>query len=525
MKKILVLDGVSASAVDVLKNEYKIVEKPTCTKEELEQIIAEFDAVILRSATKITKDILSKAHNLKVIGRAGVGVDNIDIKEATKKGIVVVNAPNGNTNAATEHAFALMLSLARHIPQAHKSIQNGLWDRKSFLGVELKGKTLGILGLGRIGAALAIRAQAFSMDILAYDPYLSDERAKELQIKKCELDYVLANSDFLSLHLPLTDETKGMINKTSIAKMKDGIKIINAARGECIVLDDLYEALLSKKVSGAGLDVFENEPLNNHKIISLDNVVLTPHLGASTIEAQVGVGVDVAYSIKDVLNGQMVSSALNAVALSEQMLNKVKPYFHLAQSLGFIASNIMHSAFDEICVEFGLKMQEMDTRILSTMALCGALKNILVQDINLINAPVLAKDLKIHLKEQKSDEDFYIRVHIKNKNNSHFVEGSVLNNEVYINKIDEYCINFEALGVILLIPHDNVPGMIGQIGTILGKANINIKSMQVSKTMNNGENIMAVLLSVKPSKDVFNELNKIAGIHGIKMIDCEKIND
>lgn len=527
MHSILVLDGVSELGIKILEKNYKITEIPKITHEELIKIIKDYDAVIVRSATKITEEVLEHATNLKVIGRAGVGVDNIDIKAATKKGIIVLNAPNGNTNAATEHTMALILSLARAIPQAHASMKAGRWDRKAFLGLELKDRTLGVLGLGRIGAGVATRAQAFGMKVLAYDPYLSNERAEQLSVKKCEIDEVLANADFLTLHLPLTDETRGMINKDSIAKMKKGIRIINAARGECINLDDLTQALKDKIVAGAALDVFPNEPLGEHEITKLDNVVLTPHLGASTVEAQEGVAVDIAIAIKDVFSGQMVSSALNAVPVNPEMLSKIKPYFNLVKALGYIACSITTSPIKEVKVEYSNAFKDLDTRALSQMLLCGLLNSVLQERVNIVNAPMLAQERGIHLVEQKSDYGVnLIKVKIVSELGEHEVRGSLMpDKSAYISGIDEYEIKFEPSGVLLLVPHDNVPGMIGLIGSALGNAGINISSMQVSKTHKSGENIMAISVDKKPLKSDFKNICDIAGVHGVKLIDCSEICD
>lgn len=527
MQKILLLDGVSDLATKILEKDYQVVQMPKVDANELLKIIGDYEAVILRSATKITEEVISHAKKLKVIGRAGVGVDNIDIKAATKKGIIVVNAPNGNTNAATEHTMALILSLSRSIPQAHASMKAHRWDRKAFLGLELKDKTLGVLGLGRIGAGVATRAQAFGMKILAYDPYLSNERAEQLLVKKCEMDEVLANADFITLHLPLTDETREMINEKTIAKMKKGVRIINAARGECINIDDLTKALKDGRVAGAALDVFPYEPLGEHEITTLDNVVLTPHLGASTVEAQEGVAVDVAIAIKEALSGQMVATALNAVPVSSEMLSKIKPYFNLVKSLGFIACEVANSAIKQVCIEYSSAFNDLDTRALSQMMLTGLLNSILQENVNIVSAPLLAQNRGIELIEQKTNSlSNEIKVKIISELGEHEIRGSLMSDKSsYISGIDEYDIKFEPTGILLLVPHDDVPGMIGQIGTILGNASINILSMQVSKTKKNNENIMAISVNKKPLKDECTKICDIAGVHGLKIIDCSEISD
>ncbi|MCX7781907.1 MAG: phosphoglycerate dehydrogenase, partial [Negativicutes bacterium] len=339
--RVLVSDPVSERGVEMLKKHFAVDVKTKLPPEELISIIGEYDALVVRSETKVTKAVLEAAVNLKVIGRAGVGVDNIDVEAATQRGIIVLNAPEGNTIAATEHTIAMMLSLARNIPQAHASMKQKEWQRSKFMGVEMRGKTLGIFGLGRIGTGVAKRAIALEMNIMGYDPFISAAQAEQLGIKMAEIDEILAEADFLTFHLPLTAETKNMINKDSFAKMKKGVRIINCARGGVINEADLAEALKSGVVAGAAIDVFEKEPVSpDNPLLECDNIVLTPHLGASTAEAQVGVAVDVAEGIIAALTGNPVLTAVNMAPIPKHVLEVIKPYMNLAEKMGCLAVHL-----------------------------------------------------------------------------------------------------------------------------------------------------------------------------------------
>ena len=319
--KILAADGVSPKGIEILRNEgYEVVVKDKLPADELLAIIGEYDALIVRSASKVTKEVLEAGKNLKIIGRAGVGVDNIDVAEATARGIVVINSPGGNTIAATEHTMGMMLAMARHIPIANETTQKGEWNRKKYVGVELRGKTLGIVGLGRIGAGIAKRAQAFEMDVIGYDPYVTEDRAKSMGVRLASLDDIVAESDFITVHMPLTAETRNMFNKDNLHKMKKGVRLINCARGGIINEQDLADAVKEGIVAGAAIDVFTSEPMPaDHPLLGLPGVVLTPHLGASTVEAQIGVSIDVAEGIRAHLKGEPVMTAVNMAPVSLQV--------------------------------------------------------------------------------------------------------------------------------------------------------------------------------------------------------------
>lgn len=522
-KKILVADGVSELGIDILQEEFEVVERPQLDKEELLATIGEYDAIVLRSATKMTAEVIAKADRLQVIGRAGVGVDNIDIEAATAKGIIVLNAPDGNTNAATEHTFALMLALARQIPQAHASMAAGRWDRKAFLGVELRNRTLGILGLGRIGAGVALRAQAFGMQIVAYDPFLTAERAETLGVRKATLEEVLQAADFLTLHLPLTDETRNLINRERLALMKDGARIINAARGGCVVISDLVDALRSGKLAGAALDVYPEEPLTDaDELLALPNVVLTPHLGASTVEAQEGVAVDVAHGIVAALHGEPVAAALNMAPVAPELLALLQPFFPLATAVGNIAVELAEGPIEEVTIEYAGALVELDTRALTTTVLQGLLNPILQEAVNHVNAPALAKARGIVIKEMNNlNEGDYtdtLTLQVRTAAGTQRIVGALLDGRPYVVAIDDYEIRFAPEGPLVLVPHADRPGMIGKIGTLLGENGINIRGMQVANTARAGHNIMAIAVDRMPAEDLVAALRDIDGVDAVSTV-------
>ncbi|MBO5244638.1 MAG: phosphoglycerate dehydrogenase, partial [Selenomonadales bacterium] len=361
--KVLVCDGVSPKGIAILEKDFEVEARKKISAEELLAEIPNYDGLIVRSASKVTAEVIEAAKNLKVIGRAGVGVDNIDVEAATKKGIIVLNAPEGNTIAATEHSVAMMLAMARNIPQAHKSLKcDREWRRSDFVGVELRGKTLGIFGMGRIGSGVAKRALAMEMDVIGYDPYLNEERAKQLGIEIGTVDAILEKADFITLHMPKTPQTKGMIGAEAIAKMKDGVRIVNCARGGIIDEAALAEALKSGKVAGAAIDVFDGEPVNmDNPLLDCDNIVVTPHLGASTKEAQIGVAVDVAHGVVAALKGEPVMTAVNMAHVAPHVMKQIQPYFSLAERMGCTAVNLAEGAIKSVEVEYTGELTQYDT--------------------------------------------------------------------------------------------------------------------------------------------------------------------
>ncbi|WP_425059222.1 D-3-phosphoglycerate dehydrogenase [Sporomusa carbonis] len=522
--KILVSDPVSAAGVEILQKEFAVDVKLKLPPEELIKIIPEYDALVVRSETKVTKAVLAAADKLKAIGRAGVGVDNIDVEAATQKGIIVLNAPEGNTIAATEHTVAMMLALARNVPQAHQSMKEGKWERSKFMGVEMRGKTLGIFGLGRIGTGVAKRALAMEMEVLAYDPFISADHAKALDIELAEIDDILAKADFITLHLPLTPETKNLLNKEAFAKVKPGVRIINCARGGVVNELDLAEAVEAGIVAGAAIDVFEKEPVNpDNPLLKLDKVVVTPHLGASTAEAQVGVAVDVAHGIIAALRGEPVTTAVNMAPIPAHVLKVIKPYLDLAEKMGCLAVHLADGRINAVDIEYNGEISQVDTKMLTTALVKGLLNPILQESINYVNAPGVAKARGIKVKEIRSKEavDFanLITVRVRTDKGEHRVAGTLFGQEGRIVLIDGYRVDVAAEGWLLIGPHINKPGMVGKVGTILGEANVNIAGMQVGRTETAGTNIMVMSIESDIPTPVMLKIKAVDGILGAKLVN------
>lgn len=526
--RILVSDDVSEKGVAILREHFDVDIKTNMPPEELIACIGEYDGLITRSQTQVTEEVIAAATNLKVIGRAGVGVDNINIPAATARGIVVCNAPEGNTIAAVEHTIGMMLAVTRHIPQAHQSIQEGKWDRKSFTGIQLQGRTIGVIGVGRVGSRVAKRMQAFEMNVIGYDPYITEERARQIGIELVDFDTLLKTSDYITIHTPLTKETRDMIDAEAIAKMKDGVRLVNCARGECFDNQAIAEALKSGKVAGAAIDVYPNEPLTleNNPFLGMFNVVQTSHLGASTIEAQEGVAVDVAYGVIDALNGKPVMNAVNMAPIPKSVAAVIQPYFGLAERMGTIGIYLASGPVKEVEIEYSGELSNTETEHLSTAFLKGMLNPILQDSVNYVNAPGLAKKRNIDVKESKTQKVGYyttaITARIKTSNGEHIIAGTLFDGkQPKIVQIDQYRVDFTPEGYLLLVPHVDQPNMIGQIATILGKAQININGMQVGNTTESGTNIMAVAVNDDIPNDILLQISGIEGILDVKLIHCE----
>ena len=530
MYKIYITEDVAKEAKEYLEKEFVVDVRSNLPEEELCRVIADYDAIITRSQTEITKKVIDAAKNLKVIGRAGVGVDGIDIPEATKHGITVVNTPESNTIAACEHTIALLLSMTRHIPQAHQSIMEGKWDRKSFTGIELLHKTVGIIGVGRVGSNVAKRLQGFDMKTIGYDPYIPLERGKQLGVELVDLDTLLARSDYITLHTPLTDETRNMITKKEIAKMKDGVRLVNCSRGAVVNIEDLAEALKSGKVAGAAIDVWAKEPLlpENNPFLGMKNVALTPHLGASTIEAQVGVATDVARGVADALHGEPVATAVNASPITKSTLAVISPYFDLCERMGNIGIYLADGHISRVTVEYTGELKDTEVAPLTTAVLKGLLTPILQATVNFVNARNIAEERHMDIREVKAGKGKYyttsVTVTIETDKGTHKVCGVLFDRkEAKIVGIDDYTVDFEPRGYLLIAPHDDKPNMIGQIAGILGKAGININGMQVGRWAKEGTNIMAVAVSTDIPNDVILALRGIDGILGLRVINCGKM--
>jgi D-3-phosphoglycerate dehydrogenase / 2-oxoglutarate reductase len=526
MFKVLVSDPLSEFGIQKLLDapDVEVIQNTGLSESELVKIIGEYDALLVRSQTKVTPAVIEAAKKLKAIGRAGVGVDNINLPAATNAGIVVINAPDGNTMSTAEHTFAMLMSLARRIPMAYKKLVDGEWDRKSFTGVELNGKTLGIVGLGRIGAEVAKRAKAFNMHVIAYDPFLTEERAKQLGVQYGTLDEVVSQADFITVHTPLTKDTKYIINTKQFEKMKNGVRIINCARGGIINEKALLEAIVSGKVAGAALDVFEVEPPLENPLVGLPQVVVTPHLGASTVEAQENVAVDVSEEILHILRDEPFKNAVNLPSIPANILEKVKPYFNLNEKLGEFIAQTAVGALKEVIVTYSGELTEIDTAPLTRTTLKGILSYHLGSGVNYVNAPTLAKSREINVTEQKSTYgggfNNLVTVTLRTSQEEKTISGTLLNGYgARIIKIDGYSIDASPQGHLLLIHHTDRPGAIGRVGTLLGTNDVNIATMQVGRRDLGGDAIMLLTVDKEVTADVLDTLGELNEITSVTQIE------
>ena len=522
--KVLVSDSISPKGIEILKKAGLEVDVKTGLKpEELKKEISKYNALIVRSATKVTSDIISAAENLKVIGRAGSGLDNVDKDAATKRGIVVMNTPGGNTITTAEHTIALLVSMARQIPQATASMKAGKWEKKKFMGVELYNKTLGIIGFGNIGTHVARMAHGIGMNVIAYDPFLNEERAKNLGVKVVELDELIKKSDFITIHTPLTKETKGLINTERIALMKKEVRLINSARGGIIDEKALYDALKSGKVAAAALDVFEKEPPEGSPLLELDNVVCTPHLGAASEEAQENVAIAVAEQIVDYLVYGTIRNAVNFPCVSADVLPKLQPYINLAERMGSFLSQSFDGGINEIIVEYRGEVAELKLEPITIAVLKNILTPILEETVNFVNAPFIARERGIEVKEITSADagDYHsmllVKIRAGNKENS--VTG-ILQGKQYprIIRVDNFAIEVVPEGEMLVLSNIDKPGVIGNIGTLLGKNNINIARMQFGREKPEGRAISVVSIDTPVSDEILSEIKKLPNVLSVKQI-------
>jgi D-3-phosphoglycerate dehydrogenase len=525
MYRVLITDPLSDQGIERLleAEDVEVVKKTGLSPEELLVEIEHADALLVRSQTKVTAEVIQAGKKLKAIGRAGVGVDNIDVAAATSRGVVVVNAPDGNTISTAEHTFAMLIALARNIPQAYRSTISGEWKRKQFVGVELRKKTLGIVGLGRIGTEVAKRAHAFGMKVVAFDPYLTAERAKKIGVTQATLDELYAQADFITVHTPLTKETRHLINREAFEKMKTGVRIVNCARGGIIDEHALLEAIQTGKVAGAALDVFEQEPPGNHPLFDLPQVIVTPHLGASTVEAQENVAIDVSEEILHILRGEPFKNAVNLPSIPVELQEKLAPYQTLAESLGRFIAQAAPGALHTVTVTYSGELTELDTAPLTRMIIKGALSYHL-SDVNYVNASFLAQQRGVNITEQKTSQTRgftnLITVEITTDQEQRKVSGTLLNGfGPRIVKVDEYPIDVVPEGHLLLIQHQDQPGVIGRVGTLLGTRNVNIASMQVGRKQIGGQAIMMLTVDKPVSPDILAQLAQLDDIRSVREID------
>ncbi|WP_066195429.1 phosphoglycerate dehydrogenase [Gracilibacillus timonensis] len=518
--KVLISDPLSEDGIQPLREADNIqVDVDTgLSADELMDKIGDYDALLVRSQTKVTRDIISKASKLQIIGRAGVGVDNIDLSAATERGIIVVNAPDGNTNSAAEHTIAMLTSLARKIPQAYHALKNGKWDRKTYVGVELKGKTLGVIGMGRIGAEVAARAKGQRMSVIAYDPFLTKDRADKLGIDYGSVEDVIEAADFITVHTPLIKDTKHLINKDAFAKMKDGVRIVNCARGGIIDEDALYEAIKSGKVAGAALDVFEEEPATDHRLLELPEVIATPHLGASTIEAQESVAIDVSHDVVRYLTDGVAKNPVNLPAVPKEVMNKIEPYFYLSEKMGTFLTYLTNGVIEEINISYSGDLTELEVAPLTRNTIKGLLKRHLGDHVNDVNASYLAEKRGIQVNENKSSttKGFtnLLTVEVKTKNVTRSVSGTLLNGlGPRLVRVDTYSVDVVPEGDLVVIKHNDQPGVIGKVGNMFAERGINIAAMQVGRSDVGGEAIMILTI------DKFLEEEEIAALQAMEEVE------
>ena len=523
--KVLVSDNLSELGVQIFRESegIEVDVKVGLSPEELKSVIHEYDALAIRGATKVTEDIIGAAHKLKVIGRAGTGLDNVNIPAASKRGIVVMNTPGGNTVTTAEHALSMLMSLARNIPQADHSMKQGKWEKKKFSGTEIYNKTLGVIGLGKIGSIVADRAAGLGMNVIAYDPFLSEEQAKQMGIKLESLDTVLAQSHFITLHVPLTDDTRGLINAANIAKMKDGVRIVNCSRGPVVNEDDLADAIESGKVAGAALDVYAKEPPGLTRLISLDRVICTPHLGASTQEAQDNVAIAVATQIRDYLLYGTIRNAVNAPAVSGEALETLKPYLDLAHRLGLFIGQTIQTGIKAVEAQYCGDVSDMELKPITTIFLTGLLTPIMKEDVNQVNAPMVAEDRGIVLSETKvkKSEDFVslLRYKVSTERQDHLVEGTLFGKaEPRMVTYGGFRGEFNLSGELLLIRAIDKPGVIGKVGAALGEQGINISHFQFARQSQGGDALLFLNTDVKADQVVLDQLSSLENVLAVRRL-------
>jgi len=525
VRKVLVSDPLSKKGLEILGRAKNIQYdfRPGLTPDELKRILPEYDAIIVRSETKLKKEIIEAGDRLKVIGRAGIGLDNVDVSAATKKGIVVMNTPKENAIAAAEHTIAMMLSISRKIPQATASMKGGKWEKKRFMGVELYNKTLGLIGIGVIGTIVADRARGLKMKVIGYDPYLSKEVAEKKGVDLVSFDELLSRSDFITIHTPLTEETRNLIGKTAFEKVKPGVILVNCARGGIVNEKDLYEAIQAGKVSGAALDVFEQEPAVGNPILELEGVIGTPHLGASTGEAQENVSIAIAQQIVNYFTSGEARNAVNMPAVSPEILPLLKPYLRLGEKLGSFLGQISNYAIEEVLIEYQGEVVEYGTKPITISVLKGLLTPFVGETVNYVNAPVMAKERGIRVTESMSEkaEDFasLIALTVRSKMEENYIAGTLFGRrELRIVKLNDFFIEAIPEGFILLVHNYDRPGVIGNIGSALGSRNINIATMQFGRDRIGGIAISLLHLDSPLPPGVAGEILRLPNIISVRQI-------
>lgn len=516
--QVLVAEPLGKEGLELLQQHTHTDVKLKLPLEELKAILPNYHALIVRSATQVDDALLDAGKNLVVVGRAGVGVDNIDVAAATKRGITVVNAPTTNIVAAAEHAVAILWALVRNLPQADASVRRGEWKREQFSGVELVGKRLGLVGLGRVGSEVARRAVGLGMEVVAFDPYVSLERAAQMQVKLLSFDEVLATSDFVSLHAPMTKETKKLLGAAEFAKFKKGARLVNAARGALIDENALLDALDAGQLAGAALDVFEQEPTRNERLLKHPAVVVTPHIGGSTAEAATRVSMEIAEQVLDVLNGRPANFAVNAPLVPVSLAQVLRPYMNLAEKLGRFYTKWVGGPLGKLEIEYEGKIAAEDTGVLTAAIIKGLLEPVVETRVNLVNAAMLAQTHGLEISERKTRHAARYESMITITGERR-VSGTLLHDEPHIVQLDGNWVDFVPQGYVMLTRHRDRPGMIGRVGTLLGQADVNIASMQVARDEPRGEAIMVLTLDDPVPAEVLETIRREFDIQWNKLVN------
>ena len=522
MPKVLISDKLSPQAVDIFTSRgVEVDQKTGLSEDELLKIIGDYDGLAIRSATKVTPKVLEAAKKLKVVGRAGIGVDNVDVKAATAHGVVVMNTPFGNSVTTAEHTISLMMALARQIPAASQSTHEGKWEKNKFMGVELAGKTLGLIGCGNIGSIVADRAQGLKMKVIAFDPFLSAERAAAINVEKVELEDIYKRADFISMHTPLTDTTRHLLNKDTLAKCKKGVRIINCARGGLVVEKDLKEAIESGHVAGAAFDVFEEEPAKSNPLFGMEQVVATPHLGASTNEAQENVAVQVAEQMAEYLTVGTVTNALNMPSVSAEDAAKLKPYIDLAARLGGFAGQMVTGGLRRITIEFEGKVTELNTKPLAAAAVNGLLAP-LMEGVNMVNAPVVAKDRNIDVSEIRHERTAHyktlMRITTEYEGGTFSISGTLFGDKPRIVAVNDVPLEASIGNRMLFIANEDKPGLIGGVGQLLGDAKVNIANFHLGRNKDATAAVALIEVDQAVSGELTGKISKLPSVKEVKVI-------
>lgn len=521
--KVLITDPISDEGIDILRNHAEVDVRLGLKPEEIISIIGDYEALVVRSQTQVSAKVIAAGKKLQVIARAGVGIDNIDVEEATQRGIMVVNAPTGNTISAAEHAIALMLSLARHIPQANAVLKSGVWRRSDFMGTEVKDKTLGIMGLGNVGSEVAKRARGLQMKLIAYDPFISVEYAKKLQVELVSLEQVLKEADFITLHLPLTASTERIIGAKELTKVKPTVRIINCARGGLIDERALAKAVKEKRIAGAAIDVFPIEPATESVLFESDNIIVTPHLGASTTEAQATAARDVAEQIIDVFRGQPARYAVNAPFISAETLSVLAPFVRLASIVGRLVNQLAEGQMSAIQIKYDGEISDYDTNALKAAVLGGLFEGISEERVNLVNASVVATRRGLTVVEQKGTicENYasLITLEVTTSTGTTIVAGTVMRGESHIVRVENYWLDIVPTGgYFLFCDHRDRPGLIGAVGKITGDADINISYMHLSRQKLRGQALMILALDEALPEEQQQQILSLPDVHTVKLV-------